>query len=330
MKILAIETSCDDTSVAICNKNLILSLKTYSQIKEHNKFGGVVPEIASRLHSENIYNIINLALEDANEKIENMEAVVFTKGPGLINTLQVGLIVAKTLSLMLNIPFYGVDHIEGHIYSPFIGLSKNVIPENALVLIVSGGHTLLGIKNKLNLEIIGQTKDDAIGEAYDKVAKILDLGYPGGPKIDDIYFSNKEKIDLKAPTINLVDNNFSYSGLKSWVLNNLENNSKKDLAIAFQESAINQIIIKLIKVIDKNKIKNLIVGGGVSANLLLKEKLEELAKEKLINVYLPKKIYSSDNAAMIGYSFYVKEINLKSEKFDSDVYSNFSLDKINS
>jgi len=213
--ILAIETSCDDTSIAIVEDFNVIALKTNSQIEDHSKNGGVIPELASRLHSENIFNLINITLAEANKTIHDITQIAVTQGPGLVNALQVGVTVAKTLSATLKIPVYGINHIEAHIMSPFIGMKFKEVPKAAVIAVASGGHTLIGKLNTRGIEIVGSTKDDAIGEAYDKVSKILKLGYPGGPVIDELSNSFIGENDLKAPVTDMKGFDFSYSGIKS-------------------------------------------------------------------------------------------------------------------
>ena len=317
-KILAIETSCDDTSVAILQDEHILSLQTHSQIEEHNKFGGVVPELASRLHTENIFTLINKSLFDSNTELKDLKSIVVTKGPGLINTLHVGQTVAKTLSVALKIPLYGINHIEAHAYSPFIGNNYKTIPKIAIVLIVSGGHTIIGIKNNSDFEHLGSTRDDAIGEAYDKVARFVGLPYPGGPHIDSLSFAQNKKIE--APLTLLPNYEFSYSGLKTWTLNKYTKKNRNLILSGFQESAIKQLIYQIKKAINEYKIKTIIVAGGVSANKELRKHLLEI---KGVIIHLPKLTYTGDNAAMIGYLYYVKNSmnKIKKEKIDFDAVS---------
>ena len=295
---IAIETSCDDTSISVHEGLELISLKTFSQIKEHKKFGGVIPEVASRLHSEFIFELIKLVMKDSGKTLEDMDRVVVTQGPGLINTLQVGITIAKTLSFTLDIPLYGINHIEAHAFSPFINSNPKMIPMKAIVLIVSGGHTEIYIKDKWKFTLLGKTRDDSIGEAFDKVAKILGYDYPGGPIIDKIHSTTKEK-PFKCPITNLENYDFSYSGIKSFIsVQSEKNKNKESLAKGFQKSAIEQLIIKVKKAMKEYNINNVIVGGGVSANSLLRSELENIEE---INLYLPKIIYTGDNAAMIGY-----------------------------
>ncbi len=301
---LAIETSCDDTSISILEGIEVISIKTFSQIKEHEKFGGVIPEVASRLHSKYIFKIIESTVEDSGISLYDIGRIAVTGGPGLVNTLQVGVTVAKTLSVLLDVPLYDINHIEAHAYSPFIGLEEKRIPENAIVLIASGGHSELLIKRGWEYERIGATKDDSIGEAFDKVAKTLKLGYPGGAIIDRIASSTKEE-PTKCPVSNLDGYDLSYSGLKSNIL--LKSKDKKvnveALVKGFQIAAVTQIVNKVKKAMEEFGIDHVIVGGGVSANSLLRNMLNEIDGAK---VYLPKLMYTGDNAAMIGYLAVIK------------------------
>ncbi len=305
---LAIETSCDDTSISILQGIEVISLKTFSQIKEHEKFGGVIPEVASRLHSKYIFKIIESAIEDSGITLQDIDRIAVTGGPGLVNTLQVGIVVAKTLSVALDIPLYDVNHIEAHAYSPFIGEEQKRIPKKAIVLIASGGHTELLLKDGWNYTKLGATKDDSIGEAFDKVSKTLNLGYPGGAIIDNIVSTTKER-SIACPVSNLDGYDFSYSGLKSSVLNKSKDkkNHPHGLVKGFQTAAIRQITNKVKKAMDEFKINNIIVGGGVSANSLLRSELNKLENT---DVFIPKLMYTGDNAAMIGYLAVIK-INAK-------------------
>ncbi len=296
---LAIETSCDDTSISILEGIEVISLKTFSQIKEHEKFGGVIPEVASRLHSKYIFKIIDSALRDASIELKDIDRIAVTGGPGLVNTLQVGITVAKSLSLALDVPLYDINHIEAHAYSPFIGIDSKRIPKKSIVLIASGGHTELLLKDGWNYQLLGATKDDSIGEAFDKVSKTLKLGYPGGAIIDMISANTKVK-SVKCPVSNLLGYDFSYSGLKSSVLNKSKDKkvNVEGLVKGFQIAAIKQIINKVKKAMEEYKVNNIIVGGGVSANSLLRSELNEIEDA---SVFLPKMMYTGDNAAMIGY-----------------------------
>ncbi|MDD3383400.1 MAG: tRNA (adenosine(37)-N6)-threonylcarbamoyltransferase complex transferase subunit TsaD [Bacilli bacterium] len=305
--ILGIETSCDETSIAIVEgEDKLLSNVVSSQIKIHEKYGGVMPEIASRLHVENINIVLDQALKEANVKLEDISAFAFTRGPGLIGALHVGAQAAKTLALTYNVPLIGVHHIAGHIYA-----NKYIkeISYPCLALVVSGGHTeLVYMKKELNFKVIGKTQDDAIGEAYDKVARVLGLTYPGGPQIDRLAKKGKPFYKLPIPhTKNPLD--VSYSGLKTSVINivhNIEQKGEKinveDMCYAFQLRAIDLIIDKVILALKKyDDIKQVVVAGGVAANSYLREKLPLRVNKfnKQIDVVVPPMWCCTDNAAMI-------------------------------
>ncbi len=315
---LAIETSCDDTSISILDGIEVISLKTFSQLKEHEGFGGVIPEVASRLHSKFIFKLIESAILDSGISLNDINRIAVTGGPGLVNTLQVGITVAKSLALSLKVPIYDINHIEAHAYSPFIGLSENKIPQKAIVLIASGGHSEILLKDGWKYKLLGKTRDDSVGEAYDKVAKLLKLGYPGGAIIDRIA-SSTEKDEIQCPITNLQNYDLSYSGLKSNIANKAKekNVDVEALVKGFQKSAVKQLLNKIQQAIEEFGIIEVIVGGGVSANSLLREELRSL---KGVNVYLPKLMYTGDNAAMIGYLAAIK-INagkIKPSKLDFD------------
>lgn len=315
--ILAIETSCDDTSIALVKGNDVLAMKTHSQIDEHAKFGGVIPELASRFHTRDIYDQIKLTIQDTQYQLEDIEAIAVTQGPGMVNTLQVGMTVAKTLSQTLDIPLYPINHIEAHAFSPFIG--GDIMVDKSLIVIASGGHTNLFSMNKLfNYEEVGHTLDDAIGESYDKVAKIIGLPYPGGPLIDEISKKNNyitAELEIKKPRIS--NFNVSYSGLKSKVLQLKEKGeyTNEIIATAFQQVAIEQLVGKIEKAAREFKHTNIVLGGGVSANSYLRKRLSELEG---LNSFYPKLIYTGDNAAMIGY--------LASKKLEAKKLKNARLD----
>ncbi|NQX83741.1 MAG: tRNA (adenosine(37)-N6)-threonylcarbamoyltransferase complex transferase subunit TsaD [Mycoplasmataceae bacterium] len=309
MYILAIETSCDDTGIAVLKDNKVISNFLYSQIKEHKKYGGVIPEIASRVHLSHINTLIERAINNAQIKYSDLDYIAFAQGPGLVNTLQIGLITAKTLSQYLEIPLIPINHIEAHLYSSYIDkdIPKDLFRKKRLGVIVSGGHTEIVEINNFKYNIISKTSDDTIGECFDKVGKMLKLGYPGGPIIDSIYDSNKTDINFKVSK--LKDGKMSYSGLKSQVRREIETKkySKEVIASSFQKAAVEQIIWNLKKVYDK-KYEEVMVAGGVSANSLLRTELSKVGD----NVLYPELKYCKDNAAMIGNLAYIK-IFLKKE-----------------
>ena len=316
MKILAFETSCDETSVAIVeNGKNVLSNIVSSQINIHKEYGGVVPEIASRHHIENILPVLDEAMEKADCQLKDSDYIAVTNTPGLIGSLLVGLMFAKSLSYANKIPLIPVNHIEGHIFSNFI---ENDIELPAISLIVSGGHTDLYYieerNGKIAVDLLGETLDDAVGESYDKIARILELPYPGGPEIEKISLKGKNILNIKKP--NVEGYNFSFSGIKTYVTNYINkekmkgnNINKEDIAKSFQEIVVEVLYDKVLKAVNKKSVNTLLVAGGVSANKRLRKKFEELPEN--IKIYFPKMEYCTDNGAMIGAAAYYK---LKNEK----------------
>ena len=302
--ILGIESSCDETACAITDNGKLLANVISSQIDVHRKYGGVMPEIASRLHLENVGCVIQEALEKANVKMEDVTAIAVTRGPGLIGALHVGLQAAKTLALIYNKPLIPVHHLTGHIYAnEFIKPLKFPL----LAVVVSGGNTeLVYMKNHLEFEIIGETKDDAIGESYDKVARVLGLPYPGGVEIDRLAKNGKHTYKLPTP---LHDGSldFSYSGLKTAVINlvhNLEQKGEKiiieDMAKSFQDVAVGMVLDRVKKATKLYDVKEIVLAGGVSANSYLRQEIQEQYKDGGIEVEIPPIWCTTDNAAMIA------------------------------
>ena len=307
--ILGIESSCDETSCSIVkNGREELSTSTSSQIDIHENFGGVVPEIASREHVKNITLVIEDCLKKANMKIDDVTAISITYGPGLIGSLLVGMQAAKTLSYIYNKPLVPVHHIAGHIYANSL-VEELKFP--LIALVVSGGHTeLIKMKDHFNFEKLGGTLDDAIGECYDKVARVMGLPYPGGPKLDKLSKEGKPTYKLPIP-LNDDSYNFSFSGLKSAVINLNHNEEQKgkeinkaDLAASFQKVAVTSIVSKTKKALKDYNINNLIVAGGVAANSGLREALIDMCKENNIHLSIPPLKYCTDNAAMIAAAGY--------------------------
>ena len=307
--ILGIESSCDETSCSIVkNGRVEIATSTSSQIDIHENFGGVVPEIASREHVKNITLVIEDCLKKANMKIEDVTAIAITYGPGLIGSLLVGMQAAKTLSYIYNKPLVPVHHIAGHIYA-------NSLVEDLkfplIALVVSGGHTeLIKMKDHFSFEKLGGTLDDAIGECYDKVARVMGLPYPGGPKLDKLSKEGRPTYKLPIP-LNDDSYNFSFSGLKSAVINLNHNEEQKgkeinkaDLAASFQKVAVTSIVSKTKKALKDYNINNLIVAGGVAANSILREALSDMCKENNIHLSIPPLKYCTDNAAMIAAAGY--------------------------
>lgn len=312
--ILAIESSCDETSMAIIKNgtdNIATTILT--QMDTHAAFGGVVPEIASRMHSENITMVLEDVLNKANMKVEDIDAIAVTYAPGLLGSLLVGIEAAKTLALVYNKPLIKVNHLAGHIYANNL-VQKMEFP--LLALVISGGHTeLVLMEDDYKFKVLGETLDDAIGEVYDKVARVLDLPYPGGPNIEKYAEQGTPSYELPIP-MNNDELNFSYSGLKSAVINLVHNEKQRgheirkyDLAASFQKVAIGELVRKTELAIKKYNIKRLIVAGGVTANKYLRSEMEKLANKYDVNLTVPPIKYCTDNAAMIGcaaYPLYLK------------------------
>lgn len=307
--ILAIESSCDETSIAIVKNGVeVITNIVSSQINVHELFGGVVPEIASRMHIENITIVLDQALKTSGMSMNDIDAIAVTYGPGLIGSLLVGLQAAKTLSFIYNKPLVPVHHIAGHIYANNIGKAMNF---PLISLVVSGGHTeLVLMKENYSFEYIGGTLDDAVGECYDKVARVIGLAYPGGPKLDALAHTGIDSYNLPLP---LDDDsyNFSFSGLKSSVINLKHNEEQRgnkindaNLAASFQNRVIKILTKKTMKALKKYNVDNLIIAGGVSANKGLRDEFKKLCDENNINLSIPDLKYCTDNAAMIGAAGY--------------------------
>jgi len=347
MKILGIETSCDETAMSVIevmtgNKIKILSNVVSSQVKLHAKYGGVVPSLAAREHVKNIRHVFNLALKTAKIKSfgKEVDLIAVTRGPGLGPALLVGLTFAKTIAWLHQKHLIGVNHLEGHIYSNWLSVRENPKSEilnskqiknskfkiqnnkifPALNLIVSGGHTeLVLMKNWFKYKIIGQTRDDAVGEAFDKVARLLGLPYPGGPEISKLAEKGKENSEIKLPRpmINSNDYDFSFAGLKTAVLYKvkkiprLTNKTKIEIAKEFQEAVIDVLIRKTIRAVKEYKIKTVILGGGVSANKQIQEAFKKTCQKNNIQLFFPTIEMTTDNALMIAIAGYLRSIKNK-------------------
>lgn len=310
--ILAIETSCDETAAAVVkNGREILSNVIYTQIKLHTVFGGVVPEIASRKHIEKINPVIEAALKEANVTLEEIDAVAVTYGPGLVGALLVGVAEAKAIAYASRKPLIGVHHIEGHISANYIE-HKELEPP-FLCLVASGGHShLVLVKAYGEYEIVGRTRDDAAGEAFDKVARAIGLGYPGGPKIDKLA-KEGDKHAVSFPRAKIADapDDFSFSGLKSAVLNYLNQCemkgitvNKADVAASFQQSVIDVLTEHTVAAAKRLGIDKVAIAGGVASNSSLREQMGKMCKDNQLTFYHPSPIYCTDNAAMIGVAGY--------------------------
>ena len=327
--ILAIETSCDETSIAIVKNGVeVIALTILSQMDTHANYGGVVPEIASRMHTENITMVLEETLEKAKMKVEDCDAVAVTYAPGLLGSLLVGVEFAKVLSFVYNKPLIKVNHLIGHIYANKIG---DNLKFPCLALVISGGHTeLIKMTDDYEFEKLGETQDDAIGEAFDKVARVIGLKYPGGPNIEKLAQNGKNTYDLPKP-VNDSSYNFSYSGLKSSVINLVNNERqrgneirKEDLACSFQVAAVDELKRKLELALKNTKIKNVIIAGGVSANKYLRNEISNLCKKYKATLDLPEFMYCTDNAAMIGAAAY--PLYLKADFVDLDLNAESNAD----
>ncbi len=325
--IMGIETSCDETSVSIVeNGKKMLSNIISSQIKTHQKYGGVVPEIASRKHMENIIPVIQESLDTAELQYKDLDAVAVTYGPGLVGALLVGVSIAKAIAYAVKLPLIGVNHLEGHIFANFL---EHDIKFPVLCLVVSGGHTgLFFLKNYEERELLGQTRDDAAGEAFDKIARYLGLGYPGGPAIEKIAKNgNSEAVNFPRAWLEKDSLDFSFSGLKSAVINYVHNLKQKgnsinieDVAASFQQAVIDVLVKKTVLAANKFNVNTVILAGGVAANNSLREQLNKSLIENNKNLLFPSQVYCTDNAAMIACAGYYKYI--KGEFSDLDLNAN--------
>ncbi|NLK44429.1 MAG: tRNA (adenosine(37)-N6)-threonylcarbamoyltransferase complex transferase subunit TsaD [Tissierellia bacterium] len=326
MLTLAIETSCDETSAAVIRDGReVLSNIISSQIEIHRKFGGVVPEVASRKHIENINQIVQEALDSANVTFKDIDLIGVTQGPGLVGALLIGISTAKALAYGLELPIVGVNHIEGHVCANYID-HKDLEPPFTC-LIVSGGHTyLVQVNGYTDYEIVGRTRDDAAGEAFDKVARALGLPYPGGPVIDKLSQSgNKAAVDFPRVMLEPNSYDFSFSGLKTAVLNYLNQLKQKgeeiiveDVAASFQQSVLDVLVEKSFRLAKERGMDKIVLAGGVAANQGLRTMMEERGKKEGIKIFYPSRVLCTDNAAMIGSAAY---FNYMAGKL-SDLYLN--------
>lgn len=323
---LAIESSCDETSVAIVkNGREVLSNIISTQIEIHKKYGGVVPEIASRNHVENITFVIEEALEKANVKLEDIDIIGCTYGPGLVGALLVGLSTAKALAYALKKPLVGVHHIEGHIAANYI-THKELTPPY-LCLVVSGGHShLVYVEDYTKFEVLGKTRDDAVGEAFDKVSRAIGLGYPGGPIIDQK--AKEGKPIYKLPRTHFENLDFSFSGVKTAVLN-LVNKEKElninDLCASFEEAVTDVLVENVLRAVEKLNVSKIAIAGGVSANSYLRERMQKIGSMHNLKVYYPELVLCTDNAAMIGAAAYYNYLDGKISGLDLNAVPNLKI-----
>lgn len=331
--ILAIETSCDETAAAVVrNGREVLSNIISSQIELHKLYGGVVPEIASRKHIEKINQVIEEALSAAKITLKEIDAIGVTYGPGLVGALLVGVAAAKAMSFAMNKPLIGVHHIEGHVSANYIE-NKQLKPP-FLCLIVSGGHThLVLVKDYGEYEVIGRTRDDAAGEAFDKVARAIGLGYPGGPKIDKLSKEgNGHAISFPRAHIEGAPYDFSFSGLKSAVLNYIntmemkkEEINKADVAASFQEAVVDVLVTRTIQAAKDFGMNQVAIAGGVAANSALQKAMSTACKDHGLEYYHPSPIYCTDNAAMIGTAAYYEYILGRRSGLDLNAVPNLKI-----
>lgn len=329
MKVLAVESSCDETSVAVVKDGReVYSNVIASQIDTHKKFGGVVPEIASRQHVEAINTVLKEGLDQAGVKLEDIDIIAATKGPGLIGALLVGLSAGKALALATGKPFVGVNHIVGHVCANYISF-KDLEPP-FIGLIISGGHTyLIEVKDYVDFTLHGRTVDDAVGEAFDKVARSLGLAYPGGPLIDALAKKGKEIIEFPRVMIKEDNYNFSFSGLKTAVLNYLNSTRLRgeeivteDVCKSFQEAVVDVLLEKSFRLAREKNMDKIVLCGGVSANSRIREAFEERGREENIKIFYPELKLCTDNAAMIASAAYYEYM---AGKVDEENFANPNL-----
>lgn len=331
---LSIESSCDETSVAIIKDGRnVLSNIISTQIEIHKQFGGVVPEIASRKHLTNISYVVKEALDKANITFKDIDYIGVTYGPGLIGALLVGVSYAKSLAYSLNIPIVPTHHIEGHIAANYLTYEKLKPP--FLALVVSGGHShLIFVKDYTKFEIIGKTRDDAVGEAFDKVARVLGLPYPGGPEVSKLAIKGNNTYKLPKTKFDNLD--FSFSGIKTSVINiahkEKDNLRREDMACSFEQTVCEELTENAIKAMKQLNLKDIVLAGGVSANRVLRKMIEEKANENGYSSYMPELKYCTDNAAMIGsaahYNFIAGNYFEIKEKLDLNAIANIKIGEL--
>ncbi len=308
MLVLGVESSCDETGLALYDTDHgLLSHALHSQVEMHAEYGGVVPELASRDHIRRVLPLTNHVLESANKTLSDIDAIAYTQGPGLSGALLVGTSFAEALAFSLNVPTIGVHHLEGHLLAPLLEDNPPAFP--FVALLVSGGHSqLMRVDGIGQYELLGDTLDDAAGEAFDKTAKLLGLGYPGGPALSKLALKGHSRFNLPRPLLNSGDLNFSFSGLKTAVLTlvnthtTLDEQTKADIAWEFQEAVTEVLTTKCMSALRLTGLDNLIVSGGVGANAKLREKLNTATQRKLCKVSYPRLEFCTDNGAMIAFA----------------------------
>lgn len=334
MRVLGIETSCDETGIAIYDTEQgLLAHSLYSQTDIHAEWGGVVPELASRDHVRKALPLIQEVLTKANLQGNDIQGIAYTKGPGLVGALLVGAMLGRTLGYAWNVPTIGVHHLEGHLMAPFLEPDAPSFP--FLALLVSGGHTELVKVEKLgHYEVIGDTLDDAAGEAFDKTAKLLGLGYPGGAALAKLAESgNPTRFHFPRPMIDRPGLDFSFSGLKTFALNTIQNNptdeqTKADIARAFQDAVVDALTIKCKRALQQTNYKTLVIAGGVGANRALRHSLHEMCKKHEATLYFPRLEFCTDNGAMIAYVGCQRLIAGQRDDLSVEVFPRWPLDAI--
>lgn len=334
MRVLGIETSCDETGIAVFDSARgLLAHRIYSQTDIHAKWGGVVPELASRDHIRKAVPMIAEVLEASQSSGRDIDGVAYTKGPGLVGALLIGAMLGRTLAFAWNIPAIGVHHLEGHLLAPFLEPNPPVFP--FLALLVSGGHTeLVKVEGIGKYAIIGDTLDDAAGEAFDKTAKLLGLGYPGGAALAKLAEQgSSQRFHFPRPMVDRPGLDFSFSGLKTFALNTIETNpqdkqTRADIARAFQDAVVETLTIKCKRALRETRFQSLVVAGGVGANTALRHALHALCKEREVSLYFPRLEFCTDNGAMIAYAGCQRLLAGQREDLGVEVYPRWPLDKI--
>jgi len=340
MKVLGIESSCDETGIAIYdNLTGLLGEELHSQVNMHMTYGGVVPELASRDHIVRILPLVNMVLKQANLNIHDIDGIAYTKGPGLIGALLVGSSIAKAMAYSLRVPVIGIHHMEGHLLAPMMESKAPQFP--FLGLLVSGGHTqLIEARSFGNYKLLGDTLDDAAGEAFDKAAIMLGLNYPGGPAIEKIAKNGKvDTFQFPRPMTNRPGLDFSFSGLKTFTLNIIEKNTignkiniqtQADIALAFETAVVDTLTIKCKRAIQQTGINRLILAGGVGANISLRKKLFSMASKVGATVYLPSSKYCTDNGAMIAFTGCKRLLSGERDHLDAQPVARWPIDTLSS
>jgi N6-L-threonylcarbamoyladenine synthase len=334
MRVLGIETSCDETGIAIYDSDRgLLAHIIYSQTEIHAQFGGVVPELASRDHVRKVVPLIEEVLGNANLTVADIDGVAYTKGPGLVGALLIGAMIGRTLGFALGVPAIGVHHLEGHLLAPFLEPVPPSFP--FLALLVSGGHTeLVKVEDLGRYKIIGDTLDDAAGEAFDKTAKLLGLGYPGGAALAKLAESgDSSRFHFPRPMIDRPGLDFSFSGLKTFALHTvqeqgLDNKTKADIARAFQDAVVETLTIKCRRALQETGYASLVIAGGVGANSALRQALHEMGKKRGISLYFPRLEFCTDNGAMIAYVGCQRLMAGARDDLPVEVYPRWSLDTL--